>query len=285
MPLDKMKLASLVKSQSAMPPIPGGIKRKPAPVIGAPAAAPAKAAAPAAEVDDADLPQMVEEAAMAAEEGGDIDLEDMLADYDPSQLDAPPEWATDAEAWQRAAEAVGLGDPDSEARYDEPFAVAAYLYKMIGGAVGGAGESPAEESMESPEQEAMESPAHEAAESPEQEAMEHPAKPAAAATGGNPMEALLEDAAAEAETTPDPELMDMLADFDPAGGAPPAGVVDAAKWAKAQMAVDPDGAGSQYADPWAVVAHVYKRMGGKVKAAAPAVAAPPMMGGSPPVGL
>ena len=296
MPVDKSKLMSLVKAQSPMPSMGGKLKGlKPAPVIGKPGAKPPMAAppkqsnSPSAAIDDMDIPQMVEDAAAAAEAGGDIELEDVLADYDLTQMDVAPGWATDKEAWEKAKTAVGLGEPEAEDRYEEPFAVAAYLYKMLGGKMGGWSQEPdepteslEEEQSESPAEEAAEGPAHEAAESPEHEAAEHPEK-----AGGSPMDALLEDAAAEAESNPDPALMDMLEGYDPASGAPPAGV-DAKKWATAVQAVDPDGAGVQYPDPWAVVAHVYKRIGGKVGAPAPAPAAAPAMpppGGAPPAGL
>lgn len=62
----------------------------------------------------------------------------------------------------------------------------------------------------------------------------------------------------------DEELMEKMADFNPEDN-PPAWVDDEAIWEKAMKAVDPEGEGSKYDQPFAVVAHVYKRMGGKIK--------------------
>lgn len=63
----------------------------------------------------------------------------------------------------------------------------------------------------------------------------------------------------------DPELKKLMRDFDPEDN-PPQWVVSEAIWERAKEAVDPEGEGSdKYDDPFAVVAHVYKRMGGKVK--------------------
>ena len=63
----------------------------------------------------------------------------------------------------------------------------------------------------------------------------------------------------------DGQLKRLMADFDPEEN-PPAWVRDEEKWDRARDAVDPDGEGGEkYDEPWAVVAHVYKRMGGKIK--------------------
>jgi len=63
----------------------------------------------------------------------------------------------------------------------------------------------------------------------------------------------------------DGQLKKLMAGFDPEEN-PPAWVGDEAKWDRAKEAVDPEGDGEEkYDDPWAVVAHVYKRMGGKIK--------------------
>jgi len=63
----------------------------------------------------------------------------------------------------------------------------------------------------------------------------------------------------------DGQLRKLMRDFDPEDN-PPEWVQDEAKWEKAKEAVDPEGdGGEKYDEPWAVVAHVYKRMGGKIK--------------------
>lgn len=45
---------------------------------------------------------------------------------------------------------------------------------------------------------------------------------------------------------------------------PPKWAASPAIWDKAEQAVDPEGKGSKYSEPYAVVVHVYKRMGGRV---------------------
>jgi hypothetical protein len=45
----------------------------------------------------------------------------------------------------------------------------------------------------------------------------------------------------------------------------PIWAADPGIWKKAEESVDPTGKGSDYDDPWAVVAYVYERMGGSVK--------------------
>jgi len=56
----------------------------------------------------------------------------------------------------------------------------------------------------------------------------------------------------------------LMADFDPDDN-PPVWVADEDTWERAKEAVDPEGRGGDYDEPWAVVAYVYERMGGKVK--------------------
>ena len=45
----------------------------------------------------------------------------------------------------------------------------------------------------------------------------------------------------------------------------PSWAADPDIWKKAEEAVDPEGKGSDYDDPWAVVAYVYSKMGGGKK--------------------
>lgn len=64
----------------------------------------------------------------------------------------------------------------------------------------------------------------------------------------------------------EPEIMELTEGYDPEQhGNPPSWVEDEEIWEKAKEAVDPEGEGSKYDQPWAVVAHVYKKMGGGLK--------------------
>lgn len=61
------------------------------------------------------------------------------------------------------------------------------------------------------------------------------------------------------------ELVEEIAEFGPEVDNPPSWVANEGIWEEAKAAVDPDGEGAaKYPDPWAVVTHVYKRMGGVV---------------------
>lgn len=62
----------------------------------------------------------------------------------------------------------------------------------------------------------------------------------------------------------DEKLMEMMDGYDPeTDGNPPEWVADEDIWDRAKEAVDPEGEGAgKYDEPWAVVAHVYDRMGG-----------------------
>jgi len=63
----------------------------------------------------------------------------------------------------------------------------------------------------------------------------------------------------------DAHLMKLMDDFDPKHN-PPSWVADEDIWERAKEAVDPEGKGAdEYDEPFAVVAHVYKQMGGGVK--------------------
>jgi hypothetical protein len=59
----------------------------------------------------------------------------------------------------------------------------------------------------------------------------------------------------------DDDVMMLMADFDP--DEMPEWVLDEDIWKKASEIVDPEGEGAEYADPYSVIAHLYKKMGGK----------------------
>lgn len=62
----------------------------------------------------------------------------------------------------------------------------------------------------------------------------------------------------------DQDIMDlMLTDFDPSD-LPPVWAPMADIWERAMKAVDPEGEGDKWTDPMAVVAHLYKKLGGEV---------------------
>ena len=59
----------------------------------------------------------------------------------------------------------------------------------------------------------------------------------------------------------DDDVMMLMADFDP--DEMPKWVLDEDIWKKASEIVDPEGEGAEFTDPYSVVAHLYKKMGGK----------------------
>jgi len=175
MMIPKPKVAALLKSKSAPSNASALLKQKKAqaaalkggatPPAGAPpaqAAAPAHPAAPPAAHPPPGAPphgahpaagapgaeggddqqmfitELLEEAAQEAEAGSDQALEDAVAgysdDFKPGDI---PEWVQDKDKWNEAAQAVGLGTPEADDAYQEPFVVAAYLYKKLGGGVHG----------------------------------------------------------------------------------------------------------------------------------------------------
>lgn len=285
--MEKSKLVSLAKKSLSPPPAAQLLQAKRAaakasPPSAAPVAAkpPVPAATPEATMGDAApvfMVELVEEAAEAAEAGSDMELEDAIAGYSTQVAEGSPPWAADADKWQEAAEAVGLGEPDADDRFEEPYAVAAYLYKKLGGSV------KSEEGATSPEAEA-EDPISKpgGAAMAVRAAMKQKAlptapvskaiapkpaapKPGAPAAGGAgeedaDLKTMIASAAQQADEGADPELAEKLkAD----AGDPPSWAVDAAKWTKAKQAVELDG--GQYQNPVAVIAYVYKSMGGAVK--------------------
>lgn len=62
----------------------------------------------------------------------------------------------------------------------------------------------------------------------------------------------------------DDDVMLLMEDFNP--DSMPKWVLDKKTWKKAKKIVDPEGEGAEYQDPYAVIAHLYKKMGGKFKA-------------------
>lgn len=94
--------------------------------------------------------ELVEDAAQAAEGGLDQELEDTIAGTDSKGPQDPPPWALEPEKWAEAAEAVGLGVEGLQEKYEEPFVVTAYLYKLIGGQIQAAGLPGADEGADKP---------------------------------------------------------------------------------------------------------------------------------------
>lgn len=72
-------------------------------------------------IDDGTLPEVLEEAL------------EIAADYDPEQDGNPPSWVTDEALWQEAKDAVEPKWDD----YDEPYAVVTFVYRKMGGNIGG----------------------------------------------------------------------------------------------------------------------------------------------------
>ncbi|MEE9592237.1 MAG: hypothetical protein V3W28_01500 [Thermoplasmata archaeon] len=69
----------------------------------------------------------------------------------------------------------------------------------------------------------------------------------------------------------EPDLMDLahelaeeIEDLGPEAEQPPKWAANPAIWEKAEKAVDPEGKGAKYREPWGVVVHVYRKMGGAV---------------------
>lgn len=238
--LDKKKVAAFVSAHNQPPKIP--VKKPPTPKAEPVAAkeSPAKKAPPPADAEhEESIEALAEEAAQAAEASSDPDIEDVLVDYDEKDT-SPPKWAEDKDLWDEAVSAIGLGT-DDEDRYDEPYAVVAYLYKKLGGKI-----APHDESKESADEEEGEDESDGDGE-------------------GKDLEGLVDEVAKESEKNPDPELMKHLENYDPVrDGNPPSWVTDEALWERAKEAVDPEGKGASYDEPYAVIAHVYKKMGGKV---------------------
>ena len=75
-------------------------------------------------------------------------------------------------------------------------------------------------------------------------------------------QALLEKAEAEVENGPDGSLVEAMGGYDGSGDVPPG--FDEATWEAASEIVGPEDYQGD-ADPWLVVAHVYKHLGGKVE--------------------
>jgi hypothetical protein len=247
--------------------------------------------------------ELVEEAATEAEAGKDQELEDAVAGYTSKSGEDIPKWAHDPALWKEAADAVGLGVPGTEDKYDEPFVVAAYLYRKLGGPVEGlepaAAEAPAPEGPAdmskpgaaakaiharaqalspteakpaAPPPKPATPPPHAAAKPPEAKPAVPPPAPhpqaqapasAPEAAPADDLTKMVAEAATEAATSPDPALVEKLKAETPMEGAPPSWAVDQEKWTTAEQAVKPQWA--DYADPWIVVATIYTKMGGAIQ--------------------
>jgi len=318
MNLDKRKLGVMVKKQSpvnlplaklkkpgfppAAPQLAGGAPPgaathiPPAAAPGAPGAAPAKVnplasklkalvgAKPEDDGQEVHIQDLVDEAAKEAQAAQDSEVEDALVGHDPgATADAPPAFASDKDKWAEAAEAVGLGTPKADA-FDEPVAVAAYLYKKLGGAMTGAAAPPAEgePGAQPPKPPAAPGedtsgvkPEHVRAAAGKLLAAKQGAQKPPAAPGAKPEEGaapqhdgnltghIVGRAAQQAKEEPDPEVEKMMESYDPAtDGKPPSWATDTDVWAAAEAAVKPNW--ESHAKPYHVVAHVYKALGGTV---------------------
>jgi hypothetical protein len=316
--LDRGKLATLVHHQSGLPPPPATLMAKKAAPPAPGAAKPeVKPAVDVEKLTPQEMADLVEQAASAAEAKQDPEVEDALVDYMHGDTSAPPVWAGNAELWQKAMEAVGVGTPD-EAKYDEPYAVTAYLYKALGGPMAGEGAPHVEPAGGAPPHASappkapvkpVGAPIHPqpgglhakpgapaaakapipgagasikpalalakkpgfGAKPPVKPGIGNPAlkqppvhgQPGQGVPGGDELKQLLDQAAEQAKSNPDPEVAELLKTYDPQrDGNPPPWAADADKWAKAEEAVKPHAA--EYDDFYAVVAHVYKNMGGAV---------------------
>jgi len=271
--------------------------KAPPPMAGKPAAPAAAAPGDEMEEESVNLFDLVEEAAQKAESGEDVDLEDVVAETQSAGPDDVPEWVEDPAKWAEAAEAVGLGVPGTEDKYDEPIVVTAYLYKMIGGPVKGLElpdvpvkpeDEEGESDMSKPGAAAKAIQARAASKgappaagaaskAPPAGAKAPPAAPgkappaatgkapgpAAGAEGGDELKQMLDEAAEQAASTPDPEVVEKLQLEPPQEGTPPSWAVDQDKWAKAEEAVKMHW--DEYPEPFMVVAHVYKNMGGAIQ--------------------
>lgn len=256
---------------------------------------PEASAAPMDEYEQAlAMPGMVEEAAQEAEAAADEELEGMIPSIYTEDGSAPV-WA-DPDLWAKAQEAVGIGTPDEE-RYEEPMAVVAYLYRKLGGSLDGVAPQTGESEMGEMDEEDEEGEGTGENEMGEEgeasevtggavrnmagrllaaktQAAGNPAaapasfdEAATSAGSGNEeqspedINALVEEAADEALSSMDPEVAEYLAGYDAErDGNPPEWVADEATWEKAVAAVKPKW--DDYEEPYAVVAHVYKKMGG-----------------------
>lgn len=81
--------------------------------------------------------------------------------------------------------------------------------------------------------------------------------------GGDPLKQILDQAAQQATSNPDPAITTALQSEPPAEGQAPSWAADPDKWMKAEEAVKPHW--QEYPQPFLVVAHVYKNMGGTVQ--------------------
>lgn len=292
MQIDKAKIKGFAKRAATPPPAAVMLAKKRAATKPEP-----KAVQPSGNLgdgsDDDNLPiyELVDRAAEAAEKGEDIELEDAMAGATSIGPDDPPP-GFDPAKWKEAAEAVGLG-PDGLAQdqFEEPAIVTAYLYKLIGGPMPGEDVPPAPATPETAGEDMARPGAAAKAlarsragvppAGPKKGAIGNPAlakspqhgkpgmtvsEPTGAGAGSPDAEDQkhVEIGAKEAAEAPDPELVEKLKDYDPErDGNPPAWIEDEATWERAKKAVEPKW--SEYDEPYAVVAHVYRSMGGTVK--------------------
>ena len=80
------------------------------------------------------------------------------------------------------------------------------------------------------------------------------------------LEFMIKESAEEVDDGGDDEIMELLTDYDE--GDNPVWAKDNKTWNKAVKLIDPEGDGAEKFDnPYAVVAHLYKKMGGSIESA------------------
>lgn len=255
MQIDRAKIKGFAKRAATPPSAAVALAKKRAAAKAAPSVESEEDETPGEETDhpDSGLPiyELVDRAAEAAEKGEDTELEDAMAGATSTGPDDPPP-GFDPAKWAEAAEAVGLGpDGPAQDQFAEPAIVTAYLYKLIGGPTPGEDASAA-------------APTDEDSDMAKPGAAAKALARARGAMSAQPDAEHAEIGAKEATEAPDPELVEKLKDYDPErDGNPPAWVEDEATWERAKKAVEPKW--SEYDEPYAVVAHTYRSMGGTVK--------------------
>lgn len=105
-----------------------------------------------------------------------------------------------------------------------------------------------------PDEYSLESEEHQESESPEFQQAEREGA----------LEFMIKESAEEVEDGGDDEIMELLNDYEE--GDNPSWAKDHKTWKKAVKLIDPEGEGAdKFDNPYAVVAHLYKKMGGSIE--------------------